>query len=267
MSQLEGKVAFITGGGSGIGAATATAMAHAGAAVVITDINGAGAIELAESLTKEGHKAIGFAQDVTDEAAWPKAIETTEKEFGRLNIMVANAGICLISPVTEMSLADWRHQNAINIDGVFLSTKYAIPAMRKAGSGSIIIMSSAAGFRGSANFSGYCASKGAVRLFSKAVALECAGAGDNIRVNSLHPGVIETPLFKDLSLNKPGEPPRRIDMQRMGRADAPVGRAGRPEEIAASAVFLASDAASYVTGTELIVDGGINAGALPRKRG
>lgn len=267
MGQLSGKVAFVTGGASGIGAATAIALAREGAAVAITDINGERAVGLAESLTSSGHQALGLAQDVTDEASWPEAMRAVEERFGRLDVMVANAGICVMGLVTEMPLDEWRRQNAINIDGVFLSTKYAIPAMRRAGGGSIVIMSSAAGFRGSAGFSGYCASKGAVRLFAKAVALECAGAGDNIRVNSLHPGVIDTPLWGTIPVGKAGEPPRGIDAQRMGHNEVPMGRPGTADEVAASVVFLASDASSYITGTELVLDGGINAGVMPRRRG
>ena len=127
-------------------------------------------------------------------------------------------------------------------------------------------MSSAAGFRGSPNFAGYCASKGAVWLFAKAVALECAGAGDNIRVNSLYPGVIDNPLWDTIPVGKPGAPKRGIDPHRIGNKEVPVGRPEYPGEIAQSVVFLPSDASSYITGTELIVDGGINAGVMPTRR-
>ncbi len=262
MGQLQGKVAFITGGASGIGASSARALAREGAAVIVSDINGERAADLAASITRDGHLAMGIAQDVTDENGWPQAIRAAEERFGPLDVMVANAGVCVMGLVTEMSLAEWRRQNAINVDGVFLSVKYAIPAMRSAGGGSIVIMSSAAGFRGSAGFAGYCASKGAVRLFAKAVALECAGAGDNIRVNSLHPGVIDTPLWGTIPVGERG-----IDPQRMSHNEVPMGRPGTADEVAASVVFLASDASSYITGTELILDGGINAGVMPKRRG
>ena len=137
-----------------------------------------------------GGEAIYLHQDVSVEESWPGVIEATERRFGRLNVMVANAGIGILCKAVEMSLADWRRQTAVNLDGVFLSMKYAGPAMRRAGGGSIIITSSVAGLRGSAGLAGYCATKGGVRLFAKAVAMECTAEGDGIRVNTVHPGVI-----------------------------------------------------------------------------
>src|SRR5690349_12030168 len=137
-------------------------------------------------------------QDVSLEEGWPGVIEATERRFGRLDVMVANAGIGILCKAIEMSLADWRRQTAVNLDGVFLSVKYAVPAMRRAGGGSTIIMSSVAGLRGSAGLAGYCATKGGVRLFAKAVAMECAAAGDGIRINTVHPGVINTPIWTKL---------------------------------------------------------------------
>lgn len=265
--MLAGKVAFVTGGASGIGAASCLALAHEGAAIAVSDIDGARAAELADAINANGGKALAIAQDVTDETTWQAAIDQTEGAFGRLDIMVANAGVAVMGLVTEMPLAEWRRQNAINLDGVFLSAKYAIPAMRRVGGGSIIVMSSIAGLRGSAGFAGYCASKAGARFFAKALALECAGAGDDIRVNSVHPGVVDTPLWGTIPLaGKDGQPPRRIDAQRMGHNDAPIGRAAAAEEIAAGVVFLASDASSYMTGAELVLDGGITAGAMPRRR-
>jgi len=267
MAALAGKVAFVTGGASGIGAASCQALAREGAAVIVSDIDGARAQQLAEAIVAQGGIATALAQDVTDEAGWVDAVALAEATYGRLDIMVANAGIAVMQLVTDMSLAEWRRQNTINLDGVFLSAKHAIPAMRRAGGGSIIIMSSVAGLRGSAGFAGYCASKGGARFFAKALALECAGAGDNIRVNSVHPGVIDTPLWGTIPLEgKEGQPPRRIDAARMGHNDTPMGRAGTPEEIAAGVVFLASDASSYMTGAELVFDGGITAGAMPRRK-
>lgn len=267
MNMLSNKVAFVTGGASGIGAASCLALAREGAAVVVSDIDETGATALAEVIRGEGGRALALGQDVTDESGWPAAIAQTEAAFGRLDIMVANAGIAVMGLVTEMTLDQWRRQNAINLDGVFLSAKYAIPAMRCAGGGSIIVMSSVAGLRGSAGFAGYCASKGGVRYFAKALALECAGADDNIRVNSVHPGVVDTPLWGTIALdNKQGQPQKRINAQRMGHNDAPMGRAAMPEEIAAGVVFLASDASSYMTGAELVFDGGITAGAMPRRK-
>lgn len=267
MSQLSGKIAFVTGGASGIGAASVIALARQGASVVISDIDEARAGVIADTVTGAGGQAMALFQDVTEETGWADAISKTETRFGKLDIMVANAGVCVMGFVADMPLAEWRRQNSINVDGVFLSAKYALPAMRRAGGGSIIIMSSVAGMRGSAGFAGYCASKAAVRFFAKALALECAGAGDGIRVNSIHPGVVATPLWGTVLPAGPDGQPKMIDPHRRGNIDSPLGRAGTPEEIAAGVVFLASDASSYMTGAELVFDGGITAGAMPRRKG
>lgn len=265
MQQLNGKVTLVTGGGSGIGAACVVALAREGAAVVVADLDMAKAQDVAARVCRDGGIAVAQQQDVTDEASWEETIAAVVGRFGGLDVLVANAGICVMGSVTTMSLGDWRRQNAINLDGVFLGAKHAIPVMRRSGVGSIIVMSSVAALRGSAGFAGYCASKAGATLFAKSLALECAGNGDNIRVNSVHPGVVDTPLWGTIPLaGRDGE--RRIDPQRMGRNDVPIGRAGQPDEIAAGVVFLASDASSYMTGAELVFDGGITAGALPRRR-
>ena len=167
MGQVEGKIAIVTGGASGIGAACATTLAREGAKVVITDIDDAGAQAVVGKIVADGGEAICLHQDVSIEEDWPGVIEATERRFGQLHVMVANAGIGILCKAIEMSLADWRRQTAINLDGVFLSVKYAVPAMRRAGGGSIIITSSVAGLRGSAGLAGYCATKGGVRLFAK----------------------------------------------------------------------------------------------------
>jgi NAD(P)-dependent dehydrogenase (short-subunit alcohol dehydrogenase family) len=172
MGQVEGKVAIVTGGASGIGAACATTLAREGAKVVITDIDDAGAQAVVDKIVADGGEAICLHQDVSIEEDWPGVIEATERRFGQLHVMVANAGIGILCKAIEMSLADWRRQTAINLDGVFLSVKYAVPVMRRAGGGSIIMTSSVAGLRGSAGLAGYCATKGGVRLFAKAVAME-----------------------------------------------------------------------------------------------
>src|SRR5262252_5579062 len=196
MGQVEGKVAIVTGGASGIGAACATTLAREGAKVVITDIDDAGAQAVVGKIVAAGGEAICLHQDVSIEEEWPGVIEATERRFGRLNVMMANAGIGILCKAIDMTLADWRRQTAINLDGVFLSVKYCIPAMRRAREGgSIIMMSSVAGLRGSAFLAGYCATKGGVRLFAKSIAMECAQAGDGIRVNSVHPGIIDTPIW------------------------------------------------------------------------
>jgi NAD(P)-dependent dehydrogenase (short-subunit alcohol dehydrogenase family) len=178
--------------------------------------------------------------------------------------MVANAGIGILCKAVEMSLADWRRQTAVNLDGVFLSVKYAVPAMRRTGGGSIIIMSSVAGLRGSAGLAGYCATKGGVRLFAKAVAMECAAADDGIRVNTVHPGVIDTPIWTKIPAGTGSNEP--IDPNEIARAGVPLRRAGQVQDIANGVLFLASDASSYMTGAELVIDGGMTGGARPRWR-
>jgi NAD(P)-dependent dehydrogenase (short-subunit alcohol dehydrogenase family) len=165
-----------------------------------------------------------------------------------------------------MSLADWRRQTAINLDGVFLSVKYSLPLMRKIGGGSIIMMSSLAGLRGSPTLAGYSATKGAVRLFAKSVAMECASARDRIRVNSVHPGIIDTPIWGKIPAGgAAGGQNAPIDCEVLAQLATPLARAGSAREVAQGVLYLASDASSYVTGTELVIDGGMFAGmALSR---
>jgi NAD(P)-dependent dehydrogenase (short-subunit alcohol dehydrogenase family) len=263
--RIEGKVAIVTGAASGIGAACAETLARAGARVIATDIDRAGGEDVARRIAAAGGDALFLDQDVTEEARWPQIVTATESRFGRLDIMVANAGIGLMVPLEEMSLADWRRQQAINLDGVFLAVKHAIPAMRRAGGGSIVLMSSVAGLRGAAGLAGYCATKGGVRLFAKAAALETAS--DNIRINSVHPGIIDTPIWGKMTPG-PGAERRNapIDPHERASLAVPLGIAGRAQDIADGVLFLASDAARYMTGAELVIDGGIMAGAGARRR-
>ena len=262
MGQVDGKVAIVTGGSSGIGAACATTLAREGAKVVVTDVDDTGGQAVVDKIGRAGGEAIFLHQDVTVEESWPGIIEATERRFGRLDVMVANAGIGILCKAVEMSLADWRRQTAVNLDGVFLSVKYAVPAMRRAGGGSIIIMSSVAGLRGSAGLAGYCATKGGVRLFAKAVAMECAAADDGIRVNTVHPGVIDTPIWTKIPASAGSNEP--IDPNEVAKAGVPFRRAGQAQDIANGVLFLASDASSYMTGAELVIDGGMTGGARPR---
>ena len=263
--RIEGKVAIVTGAASGIGAACAATLARAGAKVIATDIDRARGEGVVGKIAAAGGDALFLDQDVMEEARWPQIITAAETRFGRLDIMVANAGIGLMGPLEEMSLADWRRQQAINLDGVFLSVKHAILAMRRAGGGSIVLMSSVAGLRGAAGLAAYCATKGGVRLFAKAVALEIAS--DNIRVNSVHPGIIDTPIWGKLTPG-PGAERRNapIDPHERASLAVPLGTAGQAQDIADGVLFLASDAARYVTGSELVIDGGIMAGARPARR-
>jgi NAD(P)-dependent dehydrogenase (short-subunit alcohol dehydrogenase family) len=263
MGQVDGKIAIVTGGASGIGAACAATLAREGAKVFVTDLDDIGGQAVVDKIGSAGCEAMFLHQDVSIEESWPGVIEAAERRLGRLDVMVANAGIGILCRAIEMSLADWRRQTAVNLDGVFLSVKYAVPAMRRAGSGSIIIMSSVAGLRGSAGLAGYCATKGGVRLFAKAVAMECAAAGDNIRVNTVHPGVIDTPIWTKISASDGSNEP--IDPNKVAKVGVPLGKAGQAQDIANGVLFLASDASSYMTGAELVIDGGITGGARPRR--
>jgi NAD(P)-dependent dehydrogenase (short-subunit alcohol dehydrogenase family) len=261
--RIVGKVAIVTGAASGIGAACAQTLARAGAKVIATDIDAAAGESVVRNIGEAGGEALFLDQDVTQEARWPQIIAAAETRFGRLDIMVANAGIGLAVPLEEMSLADWRRQQAVNLEGVFLSIRHAIPALRRTGGGSIILMSSVAALRGAAGLAGYCATKGGVRLLAKAVALEVAS--DNIRVNSVHPGIIDTPIWGKLGLTAAERRNAPIDPRERARLAVPLAFAGEPQDVADGVLFLASDAARYLTGTELVIDGGLTAGQNVRR--
>ena len=265
--QVQGKVALVTGGASGIGEAVAELLAREGASVVVTDIDELRGPELVARIRKAGHEAVFLDHDVTSEPRWVEVVAEIMKRYGRLDILVSNAGIGIAVPsITEMSLEDWRRQTAINLDGVFLSVKHCLPAMRKTGGGSVIMMSSLAGLRGAAGLSGYCATKGGVRLFAKAIAMECASFGDGIRVNSVHPGIIDTPIWGKIPTEAAGGGRNApIDPEERAKAVTPLARAGHASEIASGVLYLASDASAYVTGTELVIDGGMYAGGVARR--
>jgi len=239
MARLDGKIGLITGAASGIGAACARLLAREGAKLVLTDLDQEGGARVAAETG-----AVFVRHDVTNEAAWPEVVATAEQRFGGLHILVANAGIGIMGPAIEMSFADWRRQMAVNVDGVFLTVKYAVPLMRRSGGGSVVMMSSVAGLRGSANLACYSATKGAVRLFAKSLALECAQANDGIRVNSVHPGVIDTPIWGKLppGANAP------LDAKAIAATIVPLGEAGTAGDIAEGVLYLASDASRHVTG-------------------
>jgi NAD(P)-dependent dehydrogenase (short-subunit alcohol dehydrogenase family) len=267
MDRLKGKVALVTGAASGIGRSCAEALAVEGARVVVADVDDGAGREAAAVIAAEGRDARFLALDVTDEASWGRAIARVRDELGGLHVLVNNAGICISAPLLEMSYAAWRRQLAVNLDGVFFGTKAALPLMAASGGGSIINISSVAGLQGVPGLSGYCATKGGVRLFSKAVALECAHARNGVRVNSIHPGGIETPLWAKMASEgmapAPGDPnvPSRMEGARAASlAATPLGVVGSPSDIAAGVVYLASDEARFVTGIELTIDGGASAG-------
>jgi NAD(P)-dependent dehydrogenase (short-subunit alcohol dehydrogenase family) len=261
--QVAGKVAIVTGGASGIGEACAETLAREGAAVVVTDVDDLLGQGVVQKIAKAGGKVAYLNHDVRNEAGWPVVIAEAEKRFGRLDIMVANAGIGLMSPIETMSLADWQRQQAINLDGVFLSIKHAIPALRRAKGGSLVLMSSVAGLRGAPGLAAYSATKGGVRLLAKSVALE--HAHENIRCNSVHPGIIATPIWNKIPTGAEGN--RRnapIDPRERASAVVPLPRVGEAQDIANGVLYLCSDSASYVTGLELVIDGGMMAGGRPQ---
>jgi NAD(P)-dependent dehydrogenase (short-subunit alcohol dehydrogenase family) len=263
MGRVEGKVAIITGGASGIGAACAEILAREGAQVVLTDLDDAQGEALVSQICGSGGRALFLHQDVTDEGRWAEVVSRVEGLYGRLDVLVANAGIgILVRSVTDMALNDWRRQMAVNVDGVFLAVKHVLPAMRRAGhGGSVILMSSIAGIRGSAGLAGYSATKGAVRLFAKAVAMECAGARDSIRVNSVHPGIIDTPIWSKIPAEASGaDPGVAIDARQLAASAVPIGELGRAQDVAEGVLFLASDESRYMTGAEIVIDGGMAAG-------
>jgi NAD(P)-dependent dehydrogenase (short-subunit alcohol dehydrogenase family) len=230
---------------------------------MITDLDEVGGTALAQRIAAAGGTAAFRRQDVTEEEAWPGLVAETEALFGRLDIMVANAGIAVFGPALSMTLADFRRQSAVNVDGVFLSVKHAAPAMRRAGGGSMILMSSVAGLRGSANLAGYSATKGAVRLFAKSMALELAA--DGIRVNSVHPGIIVTPIWDKAATREGGGLNAPLDPHALAALAVPLGVASAPQEIANGVLFLASDASHHMTGAELVIDGGMTAGSVRRQ--
>lgn len=262
--RVAGKVALITGGASGIGRACALRLAEEGATVVISDVQDTlGDAALAE-LRQAGAPDTAHAylhHDVTREDAWMAVMETLRGNYGRLDVLVNNAGIGIASSIVELALADWQRQQAVNLDGVFLGIKHAIPLMREGGGGSIVNMSSVAGLKGNARLSAYNATKGGVRLLTKGVALECAQERWNIRVNSVHPGIIDTPIWSKVSGEalQPGSNEATPDAEAMAAVAVPTGVLGRPLDIANGVLFLASDESSYVTGTELVIDAGLSA--------
>ncbi len=254
--RVAGKAAMVSGAATGIGESIAARLALEGARVAVADIDEARGVDVVAAIREAGGEALFVSLDVTEETSWQAAIGATESEFGRLDILVNNAGIAIVESVDKMSFEDWRAVMAVNIDGVFLGTKHAVPAMHRAGGGSIINISSILGLTGLEKLSAYCASKCAVRLFTKAVALECGRDGSGIRVNSIHPGYIHTAMMEDTCRRDYGD--IATGLAELGKLH-PIGRVGEPEEIAAGVLYLASDESKFVTGSELAIDGGYTA--------
>jgi NAD(P)-dependent dehydrogenase (short-subunit alcohol dehydrogenase family) len=256
MGDLAGRVALVTGGARGLGAAAAKALAAEGANVVVSDVSDGGEVAA----------AIGGAyvkHDVTSEEEWIAAVAFTKERFGGLDILVNNAGIFWMKPIAMETLESFRKMQRVNVEGVFLGLKHGIPAIAERadkwdGGGAIVNISSVAGIVGAPMTLAYNASKGAVRLMTKAAALECARAGQKVRVNSVHPGIIDTQMMTNAAEAMAGESGVNDAMERFASFH-PMGRLGRDIDIANAVAFLASDKAAFMTGSELVVDGGMTA--------
>lgn len=260
MNRVDGKTAIVTGGGSGIGAATSRLLARAGARVVVTDIDPKSAGEVASEIIEDGGDALPLHHDATNEQQWDQVIDKTLAEYGKLDILVNNAGVSGAGTGTleDQSFEDWRKVMNINLDAVYLGTRRAVIAMKHHG-GSIINISSVMGIVGGAG-PAYNASKGGVRLLTKSVAVHCGNLGYNIRVNSVHPGYIWTPMVANIVDAAPPEANMtEAGLKAMLIEKHPIGRLGEAEDIARGVLFLASDDSSFMTGSELVIDGGYTA--------
>ena len=244
MARFDGRVALVTGAASGIGKATSLRFAEEGASVVIADVQDEAGNEVASQIASSGGAATYVHLDVTDEQGWADAVATTVDTYGRLDILVNNAGIGDTEPLEVTTVDTWNKVVAVTQTSVFLGMKAAAEALKASGHGSVVNVSSMYGIVGSGVSPAYHAAKGAVRLLTKTTALGWATEG--VRVNSVHPGFIDTPILGDTDRN-------------MLIAGTPMARLGRPEEIASAILWLASDDASFVTGAELVVDGGYTA--------
>lgn len=247
MGRVQGKVALVTGGASGLGAADSAALAREGAIVVVTDVNLASAQKVADEI---GNGAVAFALDVSSEEQWTSVLAEIEARFGRLDVLVNNAGVVLNADVEDTSLEKFRWVNSIMTDGVFLGMKHAIPLMNKGDGGSIINMSSVGALLGYPIYFAYSAAKGAVRSMTKSVSVMAQVKGYKIRCNSVHPGAIETPMVQQAE-GRPGQ------VQEIPPGVLPFGTPGHPDDVAALVVFLASDESRFITGAELVIDNGV----------
>lgn len=256
MGRVEGKVALVTGGGRGLGKASAIMLAREGAKLAVSDRKTEGADAVLSEITRAGGRAIFIQQDVSKEEDWKRTIDEVLKRFGKLDILVNNAGVGAGKNIEDLTLDDWRWVMSVNLDGVFLGTQYAIAAMKKTGGGSIVNMSSIEGMVGDRRLAAYDASKGGVRILTKSAALHCAKAGYNIRVNTVHPGFIDTPMGAGFIKSQGGDVSatrRALEMLH------PLGHLGEPEDVAYAVVYLASDESKFATGSEFVIDGGFTA--------
>ena len=248
--RLKGKVALISGGARGMGAVEARLFASEGAKVMIGDVLDEEGARLTEEIAVTGGDTMYTHLDVTSEDEWRRAVRAAVSRFGRLDVLVNNAGIWEEGMVEDTTVDRWDRIMSVNAKGAFLGTKVAIPQMRRAGGGSIINISSTAGLIGTPRGTAYSVSKGAVRLLTKATAVQYGK--DGIRANSVHPGVIETPMIEKIAAHHEG-------FRAVAMANNVLGRMGTPEDVALGVLYLASDESCFVTGSELVIDGGLTA--------
>ncbi|WP_176595494.1 MULTISPECIES: SDR family oxidoreductase [Sphingobium] len=265
MSEFAKKAAFVTGAGSGIGRATSLALAARGAFVWVTDFDFAGAERTVQLIEEAGGRARPFRLDVRLEEAWQQGLSLTDSHEDALTILVNCAGKSMIANSFEMPLDDLKTIMAINVEGAFLGMKHAIPRIAASGGGAVVNISSLAGLKGLPGMAAYCGSKGAIRMMTKAVALECAGLRNKVRVNSVHPGVVDTPAWSKHGPDEIGHSRHAsadthvLDPHEVAKTMVPIGVACSAEEVAETICFLASDAARHITGAEIAIDGGMTA--------
>ena len=256
MNRVKNKVAIVTGGASGLGKSSAILLAREGAKIVVTDIDEEDGKKVVQQIKANGGEAIFIKQDVSKEDEWKNVIETTLKTFGKLHILANSAGIGLGGTVEEVTLEDWKNLIDVNLNGTFLGTQYGIKGMKETGEGgSIINFSSIEGLIGDPNLPAYNASKGGVTIFTKSAALHCARQGYGIRVNSIHPAYIWTPMVENFLKAQGNVEEGKKQLESLH----PVGHLGEPDDIGYGVVYLASDESKFMTGSELVIDGGYTA--------
>lgn len=251
MDRVADKIALITGGASGIGRDTAKRLAAEGARIAVSDINIAGAQATAADI---GGDALALEHDVTDEASWQSVVDEVDARLGGLQILVNCAGVVSLDTVEETSLEEWRRVHAVDLDAVFLGCKLAVPVIARHGGGSIVNLSSISGIVASHNLAAYNSAKAGVRHLTKSVALHCARQGYDIRCNSIHPAFIDTAMLDDIL--RRGS--REEGLERLAR-QVPLGKVGDTDDVAWAVVYLASDESKFMTGAEMVLDGGVSA--------